>query len=99
MCVNLETLLGATLTAEELYRARIMMILLTINAALVFPFSIFGSVILAYERFIYIRVVNIIRVLLAPCIILPLLLLGYGSVMMVVVATTLNMLVFLIDFF
>ena len=88
---NLDTLFGATLSAEEMGKARIMMVLLIFNFAFTFPLSIFGSIMQAYERFIYLRVVNILRVLLNPCIVLSLLLMGYGSVMMVVVSTVLNL--------
>ena len=87
---NIETLFADTLSADELGRARIMMLLLIFNFAITFPLSIFGSIMQAYEKFVYLRIVNILRVLLNPCIVLPLLLLGYGSVMMVAVATALN---------
>ena len=91
MYSQMETLFGATLDAGEMARARIMMLLLIGNFAFTFPLSIFASIMQAYERFIFLRVVNILRVLLNPCIVLPLLLLGYGSVMMVVVTTVLNL--------
>lgn len=90
MYSQMETLFGATLDAGEMARARIMMLLLIGNFAFTFPLSIFASIMQAYERFIFLRVVNILRVLLNPCIVLPFLLLGYGSVMIVVVTTVLN---------
>ena len=91
MYSQMETLFGATLDASEMARARIMMLLLIGNFAFTFPLSIFASIMQAYERFIFLRVVNILRVLLNPCIVLPFLLLGYGSVMIVVVTTVLNL--------
>ena len=68
-----------------------MMLLLIFNFAFTFPLSIFASIMQAYERFVWLRVVNILRVILNPCMVLPLLLCGYGSVMMVVVTTVLNL--------
>ena len=88
---NIDLLFGSTLDAGEMHRARIMMILLIFNFAFTFPLSVFASIMQAYERFVYLRVVNILRVLLNPCIVLPLLVMGYGSVMMVVVSTVLNL--------
>ncbi len=88
---NIENLFGATLSAGEMSRARIMMLLLIFNVAVSFPLSIFSSIMQAYERFIFLRVTNILRVLLNPLLVLPFLYWGYGSVMMVVVSTILNL--------
>ncbi|XOQ25470.1 MAG: Polysaccharide biosynthesis protein [Mitsuokella multacida] len=87
---NIDALFSATLTAGEMHRARIMMILLIFNFALSFPLSIFASILQAYEKFIFLRVSNILRVLMNPLLVLPFLYWGYGSVMMVVVSTILN---------
>lgn len=87
---NIDLLFGATLTAGEMHRARIMMILLIFNFALSFPLSIFASILQAYEKFIFLRVSNILRVIINPLLVLPFLYWGYGSVMMVVVSTVLN---------
>lgn len=87
---QLDALFGASLSGEELGRARIMTILLVLNISLTFPFSIFASIMQAYERFVYLRAVNILRSLLMPVIMVPLLLSGYGSVAMVAVSVVLN---------
>ena len=90
LCANIENLFGDTLTAGELYRARIMMVLLVLNFTFSFPFSIFASILTAYEKFIFLRVSNILRVVANPLLVLPFLYWGYGSVMMVVISTLLN---------
>ena len=87
---NIDNLFGRTLSIGEMHRARIMMLLLIFNFALSFPLSIFSSIMNAYERFIFLRVTNILRVVLNPLLVLPFLFWGYGSVMMVVVSTALN---------
>ena len=51
----------------------------------------------AYERFVFVKFVDIIRSLLMPCITLPLLYIGYGSVSLVVVNTILNISCLLIN--
>ena len=68
---NIDALFSATLTAGEMHRARIMMILLIFNFALSFPLSIFASILQAYEKFIFLRVSNILRVLMNPLLVLP----------------------------
>ncbi len=88
---------GATLTFEEIEKAKIMMIVMIFNFALAFPLGVFGSIIQAHERFIFVRLVGIIRSLISPCIILPLLYMGYGSVALVVVNMMLNISCLLVD--
>ena len=87
---HIEQLFGSTLSIGEMHRAKIMMVLLVFNFAISFPLSIFSSIMQAYERFVFLRVTNILRVLLNPLLVLPFLFLGFGSVMMVVVSTVLN---------
>lgn len=89
---NLENLFGYTLTADELQRARVMTALLVANVAFSFPLSIFASILQAYEKFVFLRVSNILRVIINPLLVLPFLYWGYGSVMMVVISTVLNFL-------
>ncbi|EGW41269.1 oligosaccharide flippase family protein [Desulfosporosinus sp. OT] len=87
---NIDNMFGATLAAAELKKAKIMMMLLIFNFAVSFPLGVFGSIMQAHERFVFVKLVAIIRSLMTPCIILPLLYLGYSSVSMVVVNTVLN---------
>lgn len=87
---NIENMFAATLTATELQKGRLMTILLIFNFAVSFPLSIFGSIIQAYEKFVFFKLMGIIRSILMPCIMLPFLYAGFGSVAMVVINTVLN---------
>ena len=87
---NVDTIFGDTMTALELDKARIMMLLLVFNLAFTFPMSVFGSIINAYERFIFPRVLNIIRIVLNTAVMICLLHMGYKAIAMVVVQTTFN---------
>lgn len=87
---NVDNMFGATLSADQIERAKIMMILLIFNIAISFPLSVFASLMQAYERFIFLRIFNIISVLLKPIIALPFLFMGYGAVTLVVTATVVN---------
>lgn len=87
---NVDNMFGATLSIDQIERAKIMMILLIFNIAISFPLSVFASLMQAYERFIFLRIFNIISVLLKPIIALPFLFMGYGAVTLVVTATIVN---------
>lgn len=89
---NIDSIFGASLTDVELKKAKIMVIILILNFAFSFPLSIFGSLMQAYERFVIVKIVAIIRTLLVPLITLPFLFAGYGSITMVLIATIVNIL-------
>lgn len=95
---NIENMFGATMTALEIDKAKIMMMLLVFNLAFTFPMSIFGSIINAYERFVFPRVINIIRVILNTVIMVCLLKMGYKAIAMVVVQTVFNVLTLIINY-
>lgn len=95
---NVDTLFGNTMTAVELDRARIMMLLLVANLAFTFPMSIWGSVIQAYEDFVFQKSLNIIRIILNTVVMICLLHFGYKAVAMVVVQTIFNVLTLVVNF-
>lgn len=90
LCLHLDWIFGDSLTAGELREARIMMALLVFNLALSFPLGLFSAEMQVYERFIFLRATNILRVILNPFLVLPFLYMGYGAVMMVIISTVLN---------
>ena len=82
---NLELVFDQGLTAEEYQTARVLMLLLTINLAVSFPMSVFQSIISAHERFVFLKLLAMMKTVLSPFLTLPLLLMGYRSIAMVVV--------------
>lgn len=97
--LNVDNMFGKTMTPIELDHARTMMIILVFNLAFTFPMSIFGSIMSAYERFVFPRVINIIRVILNTAIMIVLLQMGYRAIAMVVVQTIFNVLTLVINYF
>lgn len=95
---NVENMFGVTMTPLEIGKAKIMMLLLVFNLAFTFPMSIFGSIINAYERFIFPRVINIIRIVLNTMIMIFLLEIGYKAIAMVIVQTIFNVLTLIINY-
>ena len=90
---NINTIFKNTMTNSELSKARIMMLILTINLAVTFPFNIYSSILNAYERFSFQKIMSILNTLLKPIIMIPLLLVGFKSISMVVVITIINIFV------
>ena len=63
------------------------MMILVVNTAICLVSGIFDSIVSAYEQFVFQRVVSLAATVMNPFLCLPLLLLGYGNVMLVVVST------------
>lgn len=80
---HLELVFSSGLTSEEYVLARKLMIVLTINLAISFPMSVFQSIVSANERFVFLKLLGMLKTVGGPLVTLPLLLLGYRSVAMV----------------
>ncbi|NLK93490.1 MAG: oligosaccharide flippase family protein [Bacteroidales bacterium] len=87
---NTELIFGNKLTANELSTAKILMAIMIFNIALSFPASIFNSYITANEKYVFQKLLQMIKTLVNPMIMLPVLLMGYRSIGMVVVTTILT---------
>mgnify|MGYP002532400169 FL=1 len=96
---NVPLLFGKTMTDIELHKAKIMMLILSFNLAVTFPFSIYSSIITAYEKFTFQKVMSILNTLLKPVLMIPLLFFGYKSITMTVVITVVNIIVLLSNYF
>ncbi|MCD7899779.1 MAG: oligosaccharide flippase family protein [Bacteroides sp.] len=96
---KVEILFGNAMSMEEVSKARIMMLLLTLNLAITFPFSLFGSIITAYENFVFQKIVQILRILLSTITMIFLLELGYRAIALVVVTTIFNVFSLFLNYF
>jgi len=90
--LNAGNIFDASMTATELSRVKVMLLLMVFNLAITFPFSLFGSIIIAYERFVFPKVIAIVRIVLNTVTMIVLLNLGYKAIAMVVVTTLFNVL-------
>lgn len=90
---NLTLVFDEGLTAQEYETAKVLMLLLAINLAISFPMSVFSNIISANERFIFLKLLGIIRHVAGPLVTLPILLAGYRSIAMVAVTISVNVVV------
>jgi len=87
---NASTIFGSKLTSQEISTARILMAIMVVNLAISFPSIVFTSHITANEKFLFQKLLQMIKTIANPFVVLPVLLLGYGSVGMVIISTVLN---------
>lgn len=90
---------GNTMTNVEISKSKIMMIILSLNLVITFGFTIYSSIITAYEQFNFQKILSIINTLLKPILMIPLLFLGYKSITMCVVVTLVNSFVLISNYF
>jgi O-antigen/teichoic acid export membrane protein len=91
--LSIDMIFGSSLTALELEKARIMVLILVVYLSFSFPLSVFGSIITANEKFGFQKLLSIMRTVITPLLMLPLLFLGYKSVAMTGVAVTVGTLI------
>lgn len=97
LAMNTEVIFGSELTSDELSTAKILMMILVVNLAISFPSIVFTSHITANEKFVFQKLVQMIKTVANPFVVLPVLVVGYGSVGMVVMTTILNITIEMIN--
>ena len=96
---NVSVFFNDSYSAEDLSIARVLMIFMSINLALTFPNSVFTSYVTSQERFVFQKSLNMVKTIVSPLLTLPLLLMGYGSIGMVIITTVVSVLVDLLNLY
>lgn len=88
--LNVGKIFGETLTENEILKAKAMMLILSVNLVITFSFSIYSSILSAYERFTFKKIIAILNSILKPLIMLPLLFIGCKSLTLIIIISILN---------
>ncbi len=96
---NLNLVFDQGLTVDEFRTATVLMALLTINLAIAFPMSVFSNIISANEKFVFLKLLGMVRTVLNPLLTIPLLLLGYGSIAIVTVTLLVSLFVDIVNIY
>lgn len=78
------------LSVDEISRLRILMVIMAVSTAVTFPVSVFSSVCVAYEKYIFRRMIDLIMTIAAPVLNLVVLVIGKGTIGMAVVGLSLQ---------
>lgn len=82
---------GRSLTADEIETLRLLVVLMTINTAVCLPFSVFNSIVVAHEKYIFSKLIAMLVGIVAPLLNLALLYCGLGAIGLVLSSTVLNL--------
>ena len=88
-----DVVFGSELNLAELEKAKILMYILVLNLGFSFPGIVITSHISAIERFVFQKLIQLIKTLTSPFLVLPALLLGYGSIGYALATSVVNLLV------
>lgn len=97
MVANARLLFGNGLTAAELKKAKILLAILVAGMTLTFPKSVFNCYITAHEAFFFQKILQLAQNMMNPFLALPLLLMGHGSIAVVLVSAVLTLVTLLLD--
>lgn len=87
---NVSNIFGSNMTSLEIHKMKIMMLILSFNLFITFYFALYSSIISAYEKFVFKKIITIIHSVLMPILMIPLLFAGYKSIALCVAITIAN---------
>ncbi len=88
--LNVESIFSASLTGEQIEKFQYLVYWVIIGVAVSFPASLFSSYIISHERYLYHRLLLLLKCVLNPIFSYPLLMLGFKSEAMVYVTVILS---------
>lgn len=93
---NVANLFNESMSASEINKMEIMILLSGVNLLFCFPLQIASSILISYERFIFRNLVNLIKTLLLPvCMVLFITLYDFKSVGLIIIVSIFNLLTYL----
>ena len=98
MLFLINPLFAHSMSTLELFKAKIMFGILLVPMVLSFPLGVFNSLITINEKYVFQKVLNLIRILIVPSIMLPLLLSGYKSISLVLVTSIVSVLIYITNY-
>jgi O-antigen/teichoic acid export membrane protein len=89
---NLDEIYGSALTVAELYKAKIMFVILIFNVGITLPGGSFVAISIGYEQFIFPRAAILIKYLIRSIVLVVVLMYGGDAISIVILDTSINVL-------
>lgn len=93
LAFNLDIFYADALTAQEMERMTLLVLILTVNTAIGFSATSYNAVVTSHERFLFAQLMNILSTSVVPILNLVVLYLGFASVGMVVSSLAINVVI------
>ena len=95
LCVCTPNFFSKGLAGVEIKKLQVLILIMSVNTAVSFPSSVFSSVIIAHERYVFSRCMDILGTIIVPVVNIIMLYLGFGSVGMAGASVAIQLLVLL----
>jgi len=87
---NAHMFFDKNLTAEELFKTKVVMGIMVFNMGIIFPAYIFSAYLRAHEKYVFQRGMQLIKTIVNPFVMLPVLFLGGKSIGMAIVTAIIS---------
>lgn len=94
---NIERFFGNNMSGAEVDRLKSMFLCIIVSLSISFPLSVFGCIIRGYERFVFAKITDLLRIVLIPLLSVGLLLSGYRSVAVIAAISAMSVVLLLIN--
>tara|TARA_B110000240_G_scaffold180108_1_gene210858 strand:- start:9972 stop:11486 length:1515 start_codon:yes stop_codon:yes gene_type:complete len=95
---NVDIFLENTMSFDEIELIKNMILVVIFNIFLSFPLGIFGSILIAYERFIFQRSIELVKVIISTTLMILALEIGYGALQLIFIIAFSNILLLIIKY-
>lgn len=96
-CSRTEDIFGRNLNESDIPRLKTMLQFVIVSLSLSFPLSVFKYTNVGYERFLFVRMMEFLNILLVPGVSIILLLLDYKSVELIIAISVINIIFLLLN--
>lgn len=96
---NVEPIFNRGLTDAEIEKMHTLVLIMAFSSAISFPISIFSSVVMAHERYVFRKLIDMLSTVIVPISNLIVLYLGFASVGMAVVSVAIQFLMLPINMY
>jgi O-antigen/teichoic acid export membrane protein len=87
-----KAIFGQNMSPDEVSKLQKMLLFVVISVSISFPLSVFGFIVQGYERFVFAKLTELLRILLIPFTAVLLLFFGYRSVEIIAAIAIINVL-------
>ncbi len=93
---NIDKFFSANFTNSDVKIAQIIILILTINVSISLPLSVFSSIVTAYQKFIFLKLLNIFKTFASTIIMILFLILGYKAITISLITLITNLIYLII---
>lgn len=93
MFFNLSSILGDQLSFNQIEKARTLLLISILNLSISFPGMVFTTYIIANEKFVFQKIVQIIKVILNPILSILFLMIGFESISLILSTLILTLII------